>query len=245
MTVKESPGKSGRTVHEYDSAALGNSESHPAYGQVGFSRITCTPGTRLYGSSLPRHGSYVRLRISRSERSTHLHHDSFFERERLIEVDLSSVQFAELLTGMNYGSGVPCTIRYIGGERIPDVPEDEETLIERVNEDWGKELAEFRDMATALKQRADEVLSKGAVSAKDRKELQHDIMLLEQHVRANFPFVMESFGKEATRIVAAAKAEVDATVTHAVQATGLKELERLRLGDGMPEKKSEDEGEKP
>lgn len=237
MTVKDTPGKSGRTVHDYDSKVLGTGESHPAYGIASFSRVSWGgSGTRLYGSSLPRHGTTIRLRIHRSERTTDLHHDNFFERDRLIEAEFSPVQFAELLTSMNFGNGVPCTIRWVNGEHMPDIPDDEETLVERVNEDWGKELADLREAADALAKRADESLTKSPVPAQERKDLLHDIKMLAQKVRSNFPFLMESFGKAASQVVAAAKAEVDATVTHAVQATGLKELEHLRLGDGIPKK---------
>jgi len=244
MTVKDTPGKSGRTVHEYDSKVLGTGESHPAYGIASFSRVSWSgSGTRLYGSSLPRHGTTIRLRIHRSERSTDLHHDHFFERDRIIEVEFSPVQFAELLTSMNFGNGVPCTIRWDEvNAHTPDIPDDEETLIERVNEDWSKELAGLREAADALAKRADESLTKSPVPAQERKDLLHDIKMLAQKVRSNFPFLMESFGRAASQVVAAAKAEVDATVTHAIQATGLKELEHLRLGDGMPSKK---EGQEP
>jgi len=240
MTIKDTPGKSGRTVHGDDADVLGKAESHPAYGVASFSRMSCTPGERLYGSSLPRHSTVISLTVCRSERRTKYHHDSFFERERLLQVEFSPVQFAELITSMNFGGGVPCTICWADGKHMPDIPEDEETLVERVNDDWGKELADLREAADALAKRASETLTKSPVPSQERKDLLHDIQMMAQRVHSNFPFLMESFGRAASQVVAAAKAEVDATVTHAVQITGIRELEHLRLSDGMPKKGGEE-----
>jgi len=68
--------------------------------------------------------------------------------------DLSAAQFAELLTTMNVGSGVPCT-RYIEGKRIQDPP-DMKLEVEKVQDSFKqdmKDLAEKCDKDVARRLR--------------------------------------------------------------------------------------------
>ena len=102
-------------------------EKHPAYGMVGFYRVSGNPG-RLFGSSLKNHESYIALRIGTGERIHSNGWDRYYGslRGEHVEVMLSSAQFAELLTSMNVGNGVPCTIAYLGGKKVERAPEDAE-----------------------------------------------------------------------------------------------------------------------
>src|SRR6185312_8767541 len=95
-------------------------EEHESYGVVGFNRVTGNPGS-LFGSSI-NHSNFIRLRISRAAREWHLSTYWYRDREQLIELDLSAAQFADLITSMNVGVGVPCTLRYVGTDRMAECP---------------------------------------------------------------------------------------------------------------------------
>ena len=98
--------------------------SHESYGMVQFSRITGRSG-RLFGSSLPDQGSFIRLRVVRADRRHHLGRDWYHgESKVLFEADLSNVQFAELITTMNHGQGAPCTLRFCDGKPMEKPPEE-------------------------------------------------------------------------------------------------------------------------
>lgn len=96
-------------------------EHHESYGLAQFSRIGGKSG-KLFGSSI-EHQHFIELTISRASRSRQFQHDHYMPDQELISVFMSPTQFAELLTSLNVGTGVPVTIKHIaaltGGEAVP------------------------------------------------------------------------------------------------------------------------------
>ena len=98
---------------------------HPSYGILHISRTSGgTSAIRLFGSPLATHYGTIRLTISKGKWIHGLNHDRYFGMSKdFIEVEMSAAQFADAITSLNMGSGTPCTIRYVGGERVPDPPD--------------------------------------------------------------------------------------------------------------------------
>src|SRR5208337_4240325 len=92
----------------------------PSYAMVSFSRISAGgEGLSLFGSSIKHHSAItLSIKQARLSRDTDLSHDWYFAENRfpLIEVTLSPNQFAELLTSMNVGDGVPATLTLYNGQ---------------------------------------------------------------------------------------------------------------------------------
>jgi hypothetical protein len=197
--------------------------AHESYGMVLFSRLTGHSG-RLFGSSLPDQGSFIRLRVVRADRRHHLGRDWYHgDQKVLMELDLSNVQFAELLTTMNHGSGVPCTLRYAEGRQMEKPPE-ERLEAQQVRDDFKEKLAQVaRNMQESMT-KIEEILSKKNVGQGDRKMV-HDLLgLIKQDVQSNMPFWLKSFHEATGKIVASAKTEIDAFLTNAVMSAGYKAL---------------------
>jgi hypothetical protein len=165
-------------------------------------------------------------------------------RKELIEVELSAAQFAGLLTTMNIGSGVPCTIRHVQGERRPDVPPDPGEM-GRIRSTFRKDIegengergghggltTRLRDLMSEAKS----VLSKdGTVKVSERKALLHRLEMLEQEIRVNLPFMLKQFERATEKVATAAKAEVDAFITNAATRLGLERLRELSMTKGSP-----------
>lgn len=201
--------------------------THESYGQVSFSRIQSTGGRRLYGSSLASHLTTVRLRIARSGRRHGLSQDWFHERERIVEVELSAAQFAELLTTMNAGAGVPCTIVSLGRDRMeepPPVETEAEAVRTGFHEDMARIVAETKAWRAEVMTALDG--AKGITKA-TRDLVTKGVDRVVQHLAANAPFVVESFQEASARVVSAAKAEVDAFMLHNVIQAGLAHVRGL------------------
>jgi hypothetical protein len=202
-------------------------EKHPSYGMVQFSRVQCggmTLQNKLFGSPLPYHLSTVRLRIMRGERHHNLSYDSFYGHEEIIEVELSPQQFADLLTSMNIGSGVPCTIRHLNGKQVEEPPHDSKSEAELVrdgfDDDVKKIATDLKVQSAAIKER----LGKKNLTVEDRKFIASTLDMLVQEVEKNLPFVLQQFVEATTRVVTSAKAEADAFLSAAIQRVGLDTL---------------------
>jgi len=200
--------------------------AHESYGMVGFSRCTGSSG-RLFGSSLPNQGTFIRLRLTSATRKHYLGRDWYHgDVQTMYEVDLSAAQFAELLTSMNVGSGVPCTIRFADGRQMAQPP-DELLEAEQVRHDFESKTETVAKKLDGFAKQIMEVLDKPTITKKDRETAKMALKLIVQDVRSNIPFWLEQFSEATQKITSAAKAEVDAFVTHAVMATGLKSLQDI------------------
>lgn len=197
--------------------------NHPSYGMAGFHRIHNGSGTRLFGSSITDHHNTVRLTIGRGTLIHDLNHDRYYgsQRSEYIEVEFSAAQFAELLTRMNDGSGVPCTIRARNGKGV-EAPPDIETETERIKNGFADTLKGYYDRAHKYRNEVDEA-TKG-LSAKAREKIRVALDVMEQTFKDNIPFVMEMFDEASARVVTAAKHEIDAFATHVLGTMGLEAI---------------------
>jgi hypothetical protein len=195
---------------------------HESYGMVMFSRCGGSPG-RLFGSSLSDHPTTIHLRIAKGVRRHSLNEDRFSgEGIPFVEVILSAAQFAELLTTMNVGDGVPCTISRLGTMRVPSPPQEELTEPEQIKADFGETTDAILDRMKAFRALLEKAADK--MGKKDRESILFEFGILESHTKGNIPFVADRFHEATDRMVAHAKAEVDAFMTHAVMAAGMKAL---------------------
>jgi len=199
---------------------------HESYGSIHFSRRQGDPG-RLFGSALNGHGSYITLCISRSTLIRNDLHDRTYSggfRGDLIEVDMSAAQFAELLTTMNIGNGVPCTISHVNGkamERPPEIPHETERVrsgfkdkMKTLADDAQKALGEIKKLFEEKKN----------LTKEDRKIVIGFLEKVVMELGANSPFVLKMFEEATQKVTNAAKAEIDAFVTTNVVNAGLKAL---------------------
>lgn len=209
--------------------------SHESYGMIGYSRTSHgTHPTRLFGSAVDQHMSTIHIRIHTAERRHKYSQDWFSARQQIIDVELSAVQFAEFLTTANMGDGVPCTIRYANGKQMEDPPAE---LVEAAEVREGF-TAQCKALGAKLAQRSkaiDAILAGTKFGKSERDEIRKSVASIVQDVGSNLPFVMEQFHEATDKILAAAKAEADAFLTHAITRAGLKALRgengRVLLGE--------------
>lgn len=76
----------------------------------------------LFGSSI-KHHDIITLRISPAYMDRDLNYDRYYaENHPYIEINMSQSQFAQAITSLNMGAGVPVTLRQINGEYIEPCP---------------------------------------------------------------------------------------------------------------------------
>ncbi len=201
-------------------------ETHPSYGMAVLCRSTGGIGP-LFGSPIPDHRSCISLYIRRGAVSHDLYENRYSAAgmESIVEVRFSAAQFAELITSMNLGDGVPCTLGSVNGKSIPSprhiVPEHKKItdgfsskisgLVERVKAKYKETQLRFED--------------RKPLSVKERDAILGELGKIVQELEANAPFVVEQFGESTQRIVTSAKAEIAAAV--AIAAAPARESNRI------------------
>jgi hypothetical protein len=199
--------------------------THPSYGQISFSRVTCNPAQPFYGSELPQ-DHYITMKVHNSEINRTLTKDWHFAKSiPLIQIRMSSNQFAEMLTSLNVGSGVPCTIEMINKVPVEEYPayESRKEFVHRKFEDRMKEFAE------TLKEkqlRVKELTAKKTLSKENQRELNFLVEWLTQEVASNIPFFAKCFQETMDVVVNEAKSEIENAIQHKVTMLGLEELHK-------------------
>jgi hypothetical protein len=196
----------------------GKAYSHPAFGQINASRVSGS--TTLFGSDFV-HNHYVTIRISRAGLNRDLSRDWHFQREEIVEVAVSEMQWATFVSSMNVGAGSPCTIQRVEGESMPGIPR-------RVQEDEFK--AELDGTVRGMVERVDRTIQAvregvgSSLSGKKQAELMAELNRLRQDLSSNLPFVARSFEEHMEHTVERAKGEVTAYTMNAVMRAGLSAL---------------------
>lgn len=190
-------------------------EEHPAYAMVGAYRVSAgPPGIALYGSDF-LHQHYVSIKIVRSEMARTGSHDYHHSIDQLIEVNLSEAQWATFVSAMNVGYGVPCTLNWLPGERIPEITRTQTR----------RQL--HRDEVGETMQEAIEALDE-LIAAAPTKKLRALAERARREITDGVPWVTEQFEVAAEKTIEKAKIEINAYTTMQVQRAGLAAL----LGEG-------------
>lgn len=101
-------------------------KQHPSYRMLQLTRSSLGGnGTALFGSSI-MYNDVIRLTITNGymeqEDGQNRYYAKTGRRNYIVEVDMSYTQFAEVITSLNMGDGVPVTITNIGGQPVPRCP---------------------------------------------------------------------------------------------------------------------------
>ncbi len=203
---------------------------HPSFGQVRFTR-TSGNNTLFYGSELPQ-DHYITMEVHQSEIQRELTQDRYYSfGVPLIKIRMSSGQFAEMLTSLNVGSGVPCTIERLNGQKVDEF-QSQEGRKEFVHRKFDDRMKQFADTIREQQKAAKELVKKKTLSKDDMHNLQHHIEWLTGEVERNIPFFMKCFQETMDEVVVEAKTEVENAIQHKISVLGLSALhEQQKLID--------------
>jgi len=223
-------------------------EAHESFGLVGIHRVT--GHKHLFGSEI-EHGAFFRLQVSQA-RVRHSHGRDWYNGGReLISIYLSAAQFAEMITTLNVGQGVPCTIDRVLGEQMEEPPKFVKNETEKIRDAFKGRIdgvvSFLRDQIRISKP----LLDKKSLTQADRKIIFSTLESTLQEIERNAPFIVKSFQEAAEKVETTAKAEIETYMTLVLNRMGLdaarKQLETGRedsLPSSLPSSKILAEGEK-
>ena len=187
----------------------------------------------MFGSSVHSQ-TFITLKISRAQKIRNLNRTWYFPKQQMIEVALSPNQFSELLTTMNMGSGVPCTIDWVNGEGgIESPPVENERQI--LNEEFQQEMDSLTSAMRQYRKRVKEILEKKSfITKSDKTEIISMMNTLISEINSTIPFVRKSFDESVDKTIVEAKSEMESFWTTAVMNLGHKAIVDGRMGEYRP-----------
>ena len=200
----------------------GNSDeleyTHPAYAQIEVSRVSGGNVT-LYDSDF-KHNHYMVLRVQPSRMMRHLNKDWHHSGHNpMIEVAMSESQWATLVSSLNMGGGVPCTLQRFDGKNIPSIP----APIAR-HDQYAGEIKEDLAEAVAEMDALDKLIEESGLSKTKAAALREKVRSARSTLTSSIPWIVESADKHMEKTVERGKQEVQGYMLGMIQRAGLEQL---------------------
>lgn len=191
-------------------------KTHPSYGMISFSRIKSNGGVSLFGSSI-KHNNPIRMEIYHADVERGLNRDWFHANGKIAEIEMSQSQFAEAITSLNMGDGVPCTVVFT--ERDGKIPECD--FVSKIEQFKG----EFTDHLSGIKDNLDKNIkiieelfeSRKTLKKSDKEMILSAFYSVKQNIGSNAEFIVDSFNEQMDKTVTEAKGEIESFMQHQVQ----------------------------
>lgn len=198
-----------KTVKEQGTAMERETYRHPAFGMIGFSRVSGGKNV-LFGSSV-KHNDRIVMKLKHGDQDRYLHRDNYYGNELIAEVEMSYSQFAECITAMNIGDGVPCTIKYTEKDGyIPAIAENNskrEQFRNEFSDTILKAMEQVQDQINDIQKSLDD---KKNLGVKDRKEMISKLQQVKYNIGSNLDFYVEQFDEQMEKTTLEAKGEIEA-----------------------------------
>lgn len=194
--------------YKVEETQFGIKTSHPSYGTLAFSRRT-GGATPLFGSSI-EHRDTIAMTLYHANITRGLHEDRIYGNKLIAEVEMSYSQFAEAITSMNMGSGVPVTIRWTEKDgKIP--PCDFVSKREQFADEFKEKRKRVTEDAQQLIEDITELFSqKKALTKADKNAILNKLHHLNMNIGRNMDFIADQFNEQMDKTIMEAKGEIEA-----------------------------------
>lgn len=195
--------------------------THESFAQIQFNRVEGK--ARFYGSELEQ-DHYIMMEIAHSVVERDLTHEWHFTDGRpLIRLRMSAGQFSELITSLNRGSGIPCTLEYFDGKKVAELP-DLENRKEFVHRKFKDRMKEFAESIKENQQKALSLVKKKTLNKQEVQDLTFYLERLTSELSSNIPFFAKCFQEVTDEVVLEAKKEIENAIQHKINVLGLEAL---------------------
>ena len=213
-------------------------DQHDAQIQVRFSRINSAGSDQFYGSDVLCN-SYIELSICKSQYERSLGGDSFFGGKKLLRCKMTNNQFAELITSLNYGSGVPATLEEINQRDLPTRIKQPPFVdkIKIIHDEMDEDIVEIQDDIDKLKKFIDDM----KISKKAKFDLSLMIQKIEGGHKRNIAFYISQAKKSVDKMVTSARSNIESYYYTLINKFGIKAMKensvKLMIGDEEDERR--------
>lgn len=211
---------------------------HPSYANLYIGRSQCSGQQALFGSSI-KHHDIITLRISPAYMDRDLNYDRYYaENHPYIEINMSQSQFAQAITSLNMGAGVPVTLRQINGEYIEPCPfvDKREQFSNEFREDMNELTKKIKETTEAVE---DLIQNKRTFTKADKEQILSTLHSVSQQLSSNYPYMFSMFNEQMDKTVTEAKAEIESHIQARMQDVALKAMENAQSREALPDEEQD------
>ena len=207
---------------------------HPSFANLYIGRCQCGGQTALFGSSI-KHHDVITLRISPAYMDRDLNHDRYYaEPSPYIEIDMSQAQFAQAITSLNMGDGVPVTLRRINGKDIEPCPFVDKR--EQFSNEFREDMNEIAPkLAETTKEVEELIQNKKTFSKADKEKILSTLNRVTMQISSNYPYMYSMFNEQMGKTVTEAKAEIESHIQARMEDMAMKAGRNIQESESLPE----------
>ena len=189
---------------------------HPSYGMLYFGRMQTNPPRALFGSSI-KHSNPIIMKVCHADLERGINRDWYHAEGKIVEVEMSQSQFAEAITSLNVGDGVPCTLRFT--ELDGYIPEcDFTSKVEQFKGEFSNQLSGVQnDLKTIIKEVEDILETRKTLRKSDKEKILSALYKVQADVGCNAEYVLDSFNEQMDKTMTEAKGEIESFIQNQVQ----------------------------
>ena len=147
---------------------------------------------------------------------------------------MSQSQFAQAITSLNMGAGVPVTLRQINGEYIEPCPfvDKREQFSNEFREDMNELTKKIKETTKAVE---DLIQNKRTFTKADKEQILSTLHSVSQQLSSNYPYMFSMFNEQMDKTVTEAKAEIESHLQARMEDVALKAMGKSQEQELLPE----------
>ena len=220
--------------YKVEDTEFGTQVSHPSFGTLAFRRRS-GGNTALFGSSI-EHKDFIAMTLYHADTTRGLYSDDYHGHTPIAEVEMSYSQFAEAITSMNMGTGVPVTIRYTEKDgKMPacDFVNKRKQFVDEFKENRKNITKQSQDL---IREVAKLFSGKKSLTKADREMILRKLTILDNNIGINTDFMFKKFDEQMDKTVSEAKGEVEAFCQNKINQLASAKL--VEMQDGVEQLES-------
>ena len=196
---------------------------HPSFANLYIGRSQCSGQQALFGSSI-KHHDIITLRISPAYMDRGLSYDRYYaENLPYIEIAMSQSQFAQAITSLNMGAGVPVTLRRLNDQYIEPCPfvDKREQFSNEFRDDMNELMKKIKETTKAVE---DLIQNKRTFTKADKEQILSTLNAVKMQLGSNYPYMFSMFNEQMDKTVTEAKAEIESHLQARMEDVALKAM---------------------
>lgn len=198
-------------------------QKHPSYGLLRFSRIS-GGNERLFGSSI-KHRDKIMMEVFHGSvlKDEDLGTQNYYQNELILRAEMSYSQFAEAISAMNVGNGVPITL-FMTEKNDHIEPCPFEYTTEEFRKYCKNHINSTYEDANKLIAETKEVFNQDRIKKADKEKILDMLNRLALNIGANMDYVASVFTDYMDDVVKQAKGEIEAFAENKIRSFGIEAL---------------------
>lgn len=196
---------------------------HPSFANLYIGRSQCSGQKALFGSSI-KHHDIITLKIFPAFIDRDLNMDRYFPEARpYIEIEMSQSQFAQAITSLNMGAGVPVTLRRLNDQYIEPCPFVDKR--EQFSNEFRNDMNELSKKLSETTKEVEELIeNKKTLTKADKEKILSTLHAVTMQVSSNYPYMFSMFNEQMDKTVTEAKAEIESHLQARMEDMALKAM---------------------